>query len=95
MASHTTTTVNENRTVDSPIIKTDGTTTQGTIRTTVSSSGAGAYTRVRLVTSDGAFADEDDAACTELLEFCDDMLAHWTEVKAAVQAVASALAERD
>ena len=73
-----TVTDNVNKVVETNCKRTDGTTSNGRIRTTIASS-AGVF---RLITSDGTTSPEDDSpGRAELMELCDDMIDHWNAVK--------------
>ena len=81
---------NTNTTIRSTLRQTDGTTSNGTVTTTLSSSqsgsGADAVTTFTLQTSDSSYAPSDaTAAHDELVEFCGDMIAHWQRVLSVVQ----------
>ena len=73
------------------MLGTDGTTNNGTIRTTIASSGYGDALRVRMTHADGSTPPDDDATCAELVEYATDQQKHWEAVKAAAQAIAAAI----
>lgn len=86
--AHTTETTNVtdnvNKVLETDCKRLDGTTSNGRIRTTITSAG-GVF---RLVTSDGTVSPEDDGAGhAELIELCEDMIDHWSAVKAALAAL--------
>ena len=87
--SHTTATTNVtdnvNSVVETECKRTDGTTSNGKIRTTIVSSNG----EFRFTTSDATTAPFDKSAgLVELTELCDDMIDHWNAVKTKLAAVA-------
>lgn len=78
-------------TVESTFIKTDGTTSLGTVRTVIQTNAIGENPTVQINTEYRISTPTDDATCAELLEYADDMIGHWTAVKTKLQEVAASL----
>ncbi len=90
MAQNITVTDNTSVTVTSKMLGTDGVKNNGTVTTTLSTTGEGAALRVRMQKSDGSSPPEDTASCAELLEYATDMQKHWEKVVEKLGGMASA-----
>lgn len=87
--SHTTATTtvtdNVNSVVETDCKRTDGTTSNGKIRTTITSTGG----EFRFTTANATTAPADKSVgLVELMELCDDMIDHFNAVKTKLAAVA-------
>ena len=71
---------NVNTTVTTALRQTDGTTSNGNVVTTFSTTGTGDALVTRLTTSDSGYPPNDTATCAELIEYAKDMKDHWTRV---------------
>ena len=92
MSTHINATDDVKKTVDSDCRRVDGTTSNGRIKTTITSYGTGANLYVLMATSDGTAAPRDNVTLAELFEYAADMKAHWEAVLAKLAEAAEQLA---
>ena len=87
MAQHITTTDDTKATVTSRLLQTDGTTSNGTISTTIQTTGTGDDIAVTMVTTGGAYSLSDARDMAELVELAADLAAHWAAVATKLAAI--------
>lgn len=80
-------------TITSDLRNVAGTASNGTVSTTIQSSGTGANLTVSMVTTGGFVSRSDTKDCAELTELATDLQKHWEAVKAKIAELAAAWAE--